>query len=582
MENNDKKFPSLDGTNKNGIELVVDVLNIIKQEMTSESRFIYRGISRDYTPGFIRSGAAVRLDFQHKGKYTYSDYLAYIRTLITEVKQHYPGNYASWRDLEILGDLQHNGAATCLVDFSKNLLVSLWFACGNNAKEEPLCDNKQNDNKQYGVLYYYDVHEDLIKHNNLKIIKESNLSEPIESLLVETKQVTNFCSDTDYSFFMWTPSNLNNRIARQDSVFIFGLPKFAIKDHSVRQILIPSNCKRKIREALKTYFDISDTSIFNDKHGYATVNNKLNSISPSDNKYNIGIDEMLKGNVRTALDFFIMYENEHPKMHEETDDPNLNVKYAELHLSKAICYKNLDGLKYVNNAIREYGEARSLYLKALQNSSSCAKEWKRIYSRKLLRTSNDEISLLYKNQEYYRCIQACDKAIDSINILHNMKEDELRYNRIYCRLSKLELLLLITLGKHDKDKRMEEYQEKRKVYADKWDLYLEDAQKEKPKSDFDSMLIDFFVRIWEGYTCPKDNADFKDSIESFKKEIEDIFMNPTNMELAYSSWDFTEIRDAISKTEDISDDNKVLLQELVAHMISIRDRYNVKELNSNS
>lgn len=97
----------------------------------------------------------------------------------------------------------------------------MWFACGNNAKEEPLCDNKQNDNKQYGVLYYYDVHEDLIKHNNLKIIKESNLSEPIESLLVETKQVTNFCSDTDYSFFMWTPSNLNNRIARQDSVFIF-------------------------------------------------------------------------------------------------------------------------------------------------------------------------------------------------------------------------------------------------------------------------------------------------------------------------------------------------------------------------
>ena len=92
------------------------------------------------------------------------------------------------------------------------------------------------------------------------------------------------------------------------------------------------------------------------------------------------------------------------------------------------------------------------------------------------------------------------------------------------------------------------------------------------------MLIDFFVRIWKGYTCPKDNTDFKDSIESFKKEIEDIFMNPTNMELAYSSWDFTEIRDAISKTEDISDDNKVLLQELVAHMISIRDRYNVKEL----
>jgi hypothetical protein len=100
--------------------------------MTSENRFIYRGISRDYTKGFIRSGAAVRLDSQNKGEYTYSEYLAYIRTLITEVKQHYPENYAGWTDLEILGDLQHNGAATCLVDFSKNLLISLWFACGGD------------------------------------------------------------------------------------------------------------------------------------------------------------------------------------------------------------------------------------------------------------------------------------------------------------------------------------------------------------------------------------------------------------------------------------------------------------------
>ena len=32
-------------------------------------------------------------------------------------------------DLELLADLQHHGAATCLIDFTRNALVALWFAC---------------------------------------------------------------------------------------------------------------------------------------------------------------------------------------------------------------------------------------------------------------------------------------------------------------------------------------------------------------------------------------------------------------------------------------------------------------------
>lgn len=32
-------------------------------------------------------------------------------------------------DLELLADLQHHGAATCLIDFTRNTLVALWFAC---------------------------------------------------------------------------------------------------------------------------------------------------------------------------------------------------------------------------------------------------------------------------------------------------------------------------------------------------------------------------------------------------------------------------------------------------------------------
>ena len=32
-------------------------------------------------------------------------------------------------DLEMLAELQHYGAATCLIDFSENAMIALWFAC---------------------------------------------------------------------------------------------------------------------------------------------------------------------------------------------------------------------------------------------------------------------------------------------------------------------------------------------------------------------------------------------------------------------------------------------------------------------
>ena len=38
-------------------------------------------------------------------------------------------------ELELLADLQHHRAATCLVDFTRNALVSLWFACAEPDKD---------------------------------------------------------------------------------------------------------------------------------------------------------------------------------------------------------------------------------------------------------------------------------------------------------------------------------------------------------------------------------------------------------------------------------------------------------------
>ena len=37
-------------------------------------------------------------------------------------------------DLEILAELQHFDAATCLIDFSRSALVALWFACQQGSR----------------------------------------------------------------------------------------------------------------------------------------------------------------------------------------------------------------------------------------------------------------------------------------------------------------------------------------------------------------------------------------------------------------------------------------------------------------
>ncbi len=40
-------------------------------------------------------------------------------------------------DLELLTDLQHYGARTCLIDFTYNFLIALWFACKGSKQSNP-------------------------------------------------------------------------------------------------------------------------------------------------------------------------------------------------------------------------------------------------------------------------------------------------------------------------------------------------------------------------------------------------------------------------------------------------------------
>ncbi len=63
-------------------------------------------------------------------------------------------------DLEMLAELQHYGAATCLIDFSENAMIALWFAC----YECPSDDGKvvaveTGDTTEFLTISYEDINK---------------------------------------------------------------------------------------------------------------------------------------------------------------------------------------------------------------------------------------------------------------------------------------------------------------------------------------------------------------------------------------------------------------------------------------
>ena len=93
----------------------------------SDGQYLFRGVS---TESYKIEASAYRrlpeIDRNDPKKF-----LKINKDLIMKAKAlgHDQKNGQQLSDLEILAELQHFGAATCLIDFSRSALVALWFAC---------------------------------------------------------------------------------------------------------------------------------------------------------------------------------------------------------------------------------------------------------------------------------------------------------------------------------------------------------------------------------------------------------------------------------------------------------------------
>lgn len=116
--------------------------------------------------------------------------------------------------LEMLAELQHYGAATCLIDFSYSAQIALWFACQKDLKTSQ--DSEDSPNGKVFAVY-----NDL---PDFEEVKSGMLSDKIEAFLQD---------EDDSPLYYWQPRQHNNRIIAQQSIFLFGRPEFDAYDECI-------------------------------------------------------------------------------------------------------------------------------------------------------------------------------------------------------------------------------------------------------------------------------------------------------------------------------------------------------------
>lgn len=264
-----------------------------------ETRFLYRGQSNADWP--LSCSAARRLTTRPPSPlgntFIRSLLIGYLEELIGRARMRGflpEASREASSDLGLMAQLQHQGAATGLVDFTRQPLVALWFACnGSNDKDGAVA-----------VLSGSETEE---------IHRKDDLERKIRTFFEEGK------------LWVWEPSVLGNRIVAQSSVFVFGVP--TISSAGVKKVVIRARSKSDILNELETVYGINEEMLFSDFSGYAVVN-----------AFNKPFDS------NRAIRYW------HEQINTATD---VNEK-ATAHLNCGVTY---DAIQDFKNAIREYEAA---------------------------------------------------------------------------------------------------------------------------------------------------------------------------------------------------------------------------------
>ena len=154
-------------------------------------------------------------------------------------------NHRKLSDLELLAKLQHHGAATCLIDFTSNPLVALWFSC-----QAPM-------GKSGKVIAFDGSNTDLCSE-----IQAKDLDNPIDTWLT--------ANTPDKRLWVLPPKKMNNRIVAQQSVFVLGEGVIAQEKLASKEPFLVEDKSAVLEELVKQ--GITAESLFCDFAGFALQN----------------------------------------------------------------------------------------------------------------------------------------------------------------------------------------------------------------------------------------------------------------------------------------------------------------------
>lgn len=234
-----------------------DILSLTSGH-AAERRNVYMWRGQGNIDWPIHSAAYRRLMKQSKGVVTERDMRYYEKNLLkAAAHQGYDFEYGKkLSDLELLAKLQHHGAATRLMDFSRNLLVALWFAC-NSEKEK------------VGLLL--GIHTDHLGGYE----GELELGSYDEVLGDDSLIPYNYPQS-------WQPPVVSKRIAAQGAQFLYsavsndpaGSLAFEKNSEAYIAIGLEPAFKNKMLILLKNMFDIRHLTLFPDIDGFSFSNSE--------------------------------------------------------------------------------------------------------------------------------------------------------------------------------------------------------------------------------------------------------------------------------------------------------------------
>ena len=275
--------------------VIAGYLQKLKELTSSEGNYAYRGQKNAFWE--VESGALRRLKEKtdsrvEENKPSKEDFIRYHENELLEPARmdgHGVEDGRELEDLELLAKLQHHGAATCLIDFTRNFFVAMWFACQSH-KEEKKEEEKEeekdgkifilntSDEKKFLSLekkYLKEQVRSILKfqiHDEVASSKEITIPSSPEGMDEEDKKATSsketpISEIPEPSWWHWSPHGLIQRILKQDSLFVFG--QLEIKgDTLLQEIQIPKEKKKEILRELER-LGITERALFKDLPGFA-------------------------------------------------------------------------------------------------------------------------------------------------------------------------------------------------------------------------------------------------------------------------------------------------------------------------